>query len=87
MTPWGCAQVVLIPLKPRIISTIAKFISAGAGFDMDEAKLTLAAKRYRTLVRAVNIRRACGERMTSRRRIIEEKIPELEKGSWIRTTN
>ncbi|HSO10327.1 MAG TPA: aldehyde ferredoxin oxidoreductase C-terminal domain-containing protein, partial [Desulfoprunum sp.] len=31
-----------------------KLISSGAGFEMDEVTLTKAAKRYRTLVRALN---------------------------------
>jgi len=53
-----CAGLSSFPLKPPYhIHNYPKFISAGAGIDMDEAKLTQAAKRYRTLVRAVNIRR------------------------------
>jgi benzoyl-CoA reductase subunit BamB len=56
-------------LKPPYhIHNYPKFISSGAGIDMDEAKLTLAAKRYRTLVRAVNIRRGMRRK--------DEKPPE-----------
>jgi len=53
-----CAGLSSFPLKPPYhIHNYPKFISAGAGIEMDEAKLTEATKRYRTLVRANNIRR------------------------------
>ena len=53
-----CAGLSSFPLKPPYhIHNYPKFISAGTGIDMDEKKLTKAAKRYRTLVRAINIRR------------------------------
>ena len=53
-----CAGVSSFHLKPPYhIHNFPKFISAGAGIDMDEEKLTEATKRYRTLVRAINIRR------------------------------
>ncbi|MCP3944725.1 MAG: aldehyde dehydrogenase [Desulfobacteraceae bacterium] len=53
-----CAGLSSFPLKPPYhIHNYPKFIEAGAGIDMDEEKLTRAAKRYRTLVRAINIRR------------------------------
>ncbi len=53
-----CAGLSSFPLKPPYhIHNYPKFISAGAGIDMDEEKLSDAAKRYRTLVRAINIRR------------------------------
>lgn len=53
-----CAGLSSFPLKPPYhIHNYPKFISAGAGFEMDEATLTKAAKRYRTLVRALNTRR------------------------------
>ncbi len=53
-----CAGLSSFPLKPPYhIHNYPKFISAGAGIDMDEAKLSQAAKRYRTLVRAINISR------------------------------
>jgi len=53
-----CAGLSSFVLKPPYhIHNYPKFISAGAGIEMDEAKLTEATKRYRTLVRANNIRR------------------------------
>ncbi len=53
-----CAGLSSFPLKPPYhIHNYPKFISAGAGIEMDEASLTKAVKRYRTLVRANNIRR------------------------------
>ncbi|MCD6430180.1 MAG: aldehyde dehydrogenase, partial [Deltaproteobacteria bacterium] len=76
-----CAGLSSFPLKPPYhIHNYPKFISAGAGIDMDEEKLTKAAKRYRTLVRAINIRRGM-------RRIDEappedhwkKRFPELEE--------
>jgi benzoyl-CoA reductase subunit BamB len=64
-----CAGLSSFPLKPPYhIHNYPKFISSGAGIDMDEAKLSQAAKRYRTLVRAVNIRRGM--------RRSDEKPPE-----------
>ena len=53
-----CAGLSSFPLKPPYhIHNYPKFISAGAGIEMDEDKLTQATKRYRTLVRAINVRR------------------------------
>lgn len=44
-----CAGLSSFPLKPPYhIHNYPKFIEAGAGIEMDEEKLTLAAKRYRT---------------------------------------
>ncbi|MBW2368500.1 MAG: aldehyde dehydrogenase [Deltaproteobacteria bacterium] len=64
-----CAGLSSFHLKPPYhIHNFPKFISAGAGIDMDEDKLTQAAKRYRTLVRAVNIRRGLRRK--------DEKPPE-----------
>jgi benzoyl-CoA reductase subunit BamB len=64
-----CSGLSSFPLKPPYhIHNYPKFISSGAGIDMDEAKLTQATKRYRTLVRAVNTRRGM--------RRIDEKPPE-----------
>jgi benzoyl-CoA reductase subunit BamB len=64
-----CAGLSSFPLKPPYhIHNYPKFISAGAGIDMDEAKLSQAAKRYRTLVRAINIRRGMRRK--------DEKPPE-----------
>jgi benzoyl-CoA reductase subunit BamB len=64
-----CAGLSSFPLKPPYhIHNYPKFISSGAGIDMDEAGLSQAAKRYRTLVRAVNIRRGMRRK--------DEKPPE-----------
>jgi benzoyl-CoA reductase subunit BamB len=64
-----CAGLSSFPLKPPYhIHNYPKFITAGAGIEMDEEKLTQAAKRYRTLVRAINIRRGM--------RRADEKPPE-----------
>jgi benzoyl-CoA reductase subunit BamB len=53
-----CAGLSSFHMKPPYhIHNFPKFIAAGAGIDMDEKKLIQAVKRYRTLVRAVNIRR------------------------------
>jgi len=49
-------------------------------FDMDEAKLTQAVKRYRNVGCGPLISAgACGKKTRSRRRTIEETVPELEK--------
>jgi benzoyl-CoA reductase subunit BamB len=76
-----CAGLSSFPLKPPYhIHNFPKFISSGAGIDMDEAKLTQAAKRYRTLVRAVNIRR--GMRRKDEKppeNHWKKRFPELEK--------
>jgi benzoyl-CoA reductase subunit BamB len=64
-----CAGLSSFPLKPPYhIHNYPKFISSGTGIDMDEDKLTQAARRYRTLVRAVNIRRGMRRK--------DEKPPE-----------
>ncbi len=53
-----CAGLSSFPLKPPYhIHNYPAFISSATGIDMDEAKLTQAARRNRTLLRAVNIRR------------------------------
>jgi benzoyl-CoA reductase subunit BamB len=76
-----CSGLSSFPLKPPYhIHNYPKFISAGAGIEMDEAKLTQAAKRYRTLVRAVNIRR--GMRRKDEKPPEDhwkKRFPELEK--------
>ncbi len=76
-----CSGLSSFPLKPPYhIHNYPKFISAGAGIDMDEAKLTQAARRYRTLVRAVNIRR--GMRRKDEKppeNHWKKRFPELEK--------
>ena len=64
-----CAGLSSFPLKPPYhIHNYPKFISAGAGIEMDKEKLTQAARRYRTLVRAINIRRGMRRK--------DEKPPE-----------
>ena len=64
-----CSGLSSFPLKPPYhIHNYPKFISAGAGIDMDEDKLSQAAKRYRTLVRAINIGRGMRRK--------DEKPPE-----------
>ncbi len=64
-----CSGLSSFPLKPPYhIHNYPEFISSGAGIEMDEAKLTQAAKRYRTLVRAINIRRGMRRK--------DEKPPE-----------
>jgi benzoyl-CoA reductase subunit BamB len=76
-----CAGLSSFPLKPPYhIHNYPKFISSGAGMDMDEAKLTEAIKRYRTLVRANNIRR--GMRRKDEKppeNHWKKRFPELEK--------
>jgi benzoyl-CoA reductase subunit BamB len=76
-----CAGLSSFPLKPPYhIHNYPKFISAGAGFDMDEEKLTQAVKRYRTLVRAFNIRRGMRRKDdTPPENHWKKRFPELEK--------
>ena len=64
-----CAGLSSFPLKPPYhIHNYPGFISSGTGIDMDEAGLTQVARRNRTLLRAVNIRRGM--------RRADEKPPE-----------
>ncbi len=76
-----CSGLSSFPLKPPYhMHNYPKFISAGAGIEMDEDKLTQAAKRYRTLVRANNIRR--GMRRKDEKppeNHWKKRFPELEK--------
>ncbi|MFH1982873.1 MAG: aldehyde ferredoxin oxidoreductase N-terminal domain-containing protein [Pseudomonadota bacterium] len=76
-----CAGLSSFPLKPPYhIHNYPKFISAGAGIDMDEAKLTQAAKRYRTLVRAINIRQGMRRKDDAPpKNHWKKRFPELEK--------
>jgi benzoyl-CoA reductase subunit BamB len=76
-----CAGLSSFPLKPPYhIHNYPKFISSGAGIDMDEAKLTQAAKRYRTLVRAINIRRGMRRKDDKPpENHWKRRFPELEK--------
>lgn len=64
-----CTGLSSFHLKPPYhIHNFPKFISAGTGMDMDEEKLKEAVKRYRTLVRAINIGRGMRRK--------DEKPPE-----------
>jgi benzoyl-CoA reductase subunit BamB len=64
-----CAGLSSFPLKPPYhIHNYPRFISAGAGVDMDEASLTKIYKRNRSLIRAINVRRGL--------RRADEKPPE-----------
>ncbi len=76
-----CAGLSSFPLKPPYhIHNYPKFLSAGAGFEMDEASLKKAAWRYRNLVRANNIRR--GMRRKDEKppeNHWKHRFPELEK--------
>jgi len=75
-----CAGVSSFHLKPPYhIHNFPKFISAGAGIDMDKDKLTQATKRYRTLVRAINIRRGLRrEDEKPPETHWKKRVPELE---------
>jgi len=76
-----CSGLSSFPLKPPYhIHNFPKFIFYGAGIEMDEEKLTQGAKRYRTLVRAINIRR--GMRRKDEKppeNHWKKRFPELEK--------
>ncbi|MGB5751088.1 MAG: aldehyde ferredoxin oxidoreductase N-terminal domain-containing protein [Desulfobacterales bacterium] len=76
-----CAGLSSFPLKPPYhIHNYPKFISAGAGIDMDEEKLSQAAKRYRTLVRAINISRGMRRKDDKPpENHWKKRFPELEK--------
>jgi benzoyl-CoA reductase subunit BamB len=76
-----CAGLSSFPLKPPYhIHNLPKFISSGAGIDMDEARLTQATKRYRTLVRAVNIRKGMRRKDDQPpENHWKKRFPELEK--------
>jgi aldehyde:ferredoxin oxidoreductase len=64
-----CAGLSSFPIKPPYhIHNLPSFISLATGMDIDEAGLWQIAKRNRTLIRAINIRRGM--------RRIDEKPPE-----------
>jgi len=64
-----CAGLSSFPLKPPYhIHNLPNFISSETGMDIDEAELSEIAKRNRTLLRAVNIRRGMRRK--------DEKPPE-----------
>jgi benzoyl-CoA reductase subunit BamB len=76
-----CAGLSSFPLKPPYhIHNYPKFISAGSGIEFDEPRLLEAVKRYRTLVRANNVRR--GMRREDEKPPQDhwkKRFPELEK--------
>jgi len=76
-----CSGLSSFPLKPPYhIHNYPKFISYGAGIEMNEELLTKAVKRYRTLVRAINISR--GMRRKDEKPPEDhwkKRFPELEK--------
>ncbi len=76
-----CAGLSSFPLKPPYhIHNYPRLISSGAGFDMDEDTLSKTVKRYRTLVRAVNIRRGMRrEDEQPPQNHWKKRFPELEK--------
>jgi benzoyl-CoA reductase subunit BamB len=76
-----CAGLSSFPLKPPYhIHNYPKFMSAGAGIEMDEESLTKAARRYRTLVRAINIRRGMRRKDDKPpKNHWKKRFPELEK--------
>jgi len=75
-----CAGLSSFPLKPPYhIHNLPTVISSAAGIDMDEDNLTTIARRNRTLVRAVNIRR--GMRREDEKPPLDhwkKRFPELE---------
>ncbi|MFW6054345.1 MAG: aldehyde ferredoxin oxidoreductase N-terminal domain-containing protein [Thermodesulfobacteriota bacterium] len=76
-----CAGLSSFHLKPPYhIHNFPRFIEAGAGIGMDEDSLTKAAKRYRTLVRAINIRRGMRRKDDKPPQDHwKKRFPELEK--------
>jgi aldehyde:ferredoxin oxidoreductase len=64
-----CAGLSSFPIKPPYhIHNLPSVISSATGMDIDEAKLWQIAKRNRTLIRAINVRRGM--------RRADEKPPE-----------
>jgi benzoyl-CoA reductase subunit BamB len=76
-----CAGLSSFHMKPPYhIHNFPKFIAAGAGIDMDEEKLTQAVKRYRTLVRSINVRRGMRRKDEKPPETHwKKRFPELEK--------
>jgi len=76
-----CAGLSSFPLKPPYhMHNYPKFISSGVGIDMDEELLTQAARRNRTLIRSINVRR--GMRRKDEKPPEDhwkKRFPELEK--------
>jgi aldehyde:ferredoxin oxidoreductase len=64
-----CAGLSSFPLKPPYhMHNYPLILSAATGFDIDEARLSQIARRNRTLIRAINVRRGL--------RRADEKPPE-----------
>jgi benzoyl-CoA reductase subunit BamB len=76
-----CAGLSSFPLKPPYhIHNYPKFISSATGIDIDEDGLWEIAKRNRTLLRAVNIRRGMRRKDESPpKNHWKKRFPELEK--------
>jgi benzoyl-CoA reductase subunit BamB len=76
-----CAGLSSFPLKPPYhIHNLPTLISSATGIDMDEAGLSQAAKRNRTLIRAVNIRRGMRRKDDKPpKNHWKKRFPELEK--------
>jgi benzoyl-CoA reductase subunit BamB len=76
-----CAGLSSFPLKPPYhLHNYPKFISSGAGYEMDMESLSKAAKRYRTLVRAINNRRGMRRKDDAPpANHWKKRFPELEK--------
>jgi aldehyde:ferredoxin oxidoreductase len=76
----NCAGLSSFPLKPPYhIHNMPEFISAATGIEIDEAELSKTAKRNRTLVRALNIRRGLRRKdETPPENHWKKRYPELE---------
>ena len=75
-----CAGLSSFPLKPPYhIHNLPRILSAATGIDFDEAKLSQAARRNRTLLRAINIRRGMKKKDESPPKDHwKNRFPELE---------
>ncbi len=76
-----CAGLSSFVLKPPYhIHNHPRFVSAGTGIDMDKGALLTAIKRYRTLIRAINIRRGMRRRDDAPpKNHWKKRFPELEE--------
>ncbi|MBI2850509.1 MAG: aldehyde dehydrogenase [Chloroflexi bacterium] len=75
-----CAGLSSFPLKPPYhIHNLPGIISSATGIDFDEAKLSQAARRNRTLLRAINVRRGLDRKDDSPPKDHwRNRFPELE---------
>ena len=78
-----CAGLSSFPLKPPYhLHNYPKFISAGAGIDMDTEKLTQAAKRYRTPGEGQqHQKRPAPQAREASREPLEEKVSRAREGA------